>query len=280
MEKKKWGIIADSSCDYMPHALDDTDIVMDSVPFVISIGGRDYLDLEDLDTLAVCDAIESNADTGTTACPSPEAWAEKFRMAENIFAVTISSRLSGSYNSAIAAREMVLEEEPDKKIFVIDSKSAGTGLEFACEYVKEKIGEGLSFEAISMGVTECLENFRTIFALNSFHNLIKNGRMSRLAGFLAGKLKIWGIGAGDDGRIEVVGKARGKKNVVEFIINDMREHEYSGGCVYISHCHNPELAEAFAERVKSIWETAEFHIFKTRGLCSYYAERNGIIIGY
>ena len=93
-------------------------------------------------------------------------------------------------------------------------------------------------------------------------------------------LKIWGIGAGDDGRIEMVGKARGKKNVIEFIVNDMREHAFTGERLYISHCHNAEVAEALADRVKSIWEGVDVHIRKTRGLCSYYAERNGFIVSY
>lgn len=124
----KWNIITDSSCDMFGFEKEHENIVFSSVPFTISVGDENFVDDRNLDVDGMIDSMDACAEASHTACPSPHAWQEKFEQEGNVIAITISSKLSGSYNSACAAKDMVLEEQPDKKIAVIDSRSAGSEL--------------------------------------------------------------------------------------------------------------------------------------------------------
>ena len=116
---------------------------------------------------------------------------------------------------------------------------------------------------------------------NMVNNLIKNGRMSRIAGFIAGKFNLWGIGIGDDqGAIRIKQKVRGKRMALEAIIDDMKERMAEPTAVVISHCQNPELAETLKEAIEKLWHNIIVKVVPTRGLCSYYAERGGLIVAY
>ena len=110
-----WNIITDSSCDLLPSTSPDGRIQLTSVPFTIRIGERDFVDDEHLDTLEMLSAMEQERSAGHTSCPTPDAWLAQFEQADCAIAITISSQLSGSMNSALAARDMALEKDPDKK---------------------------------------------------------------------------------------------------------------------------------------------------------------------
>ena len=142
-----------------------------------------------------------------------------------MIAFTISSALSGSYNSACAARQMVLEEEPDKQIAIIDSRATGPEEAMLIWRARDLILAGMAFADIEKALNETAEKIHTSFALASYHNLIKAGRVSRLIGFIAGHLGFWGIGIGDEkGEIAIRGKARGSKSMVRFMTEIGRAH--------------------------------------------------------
>ena len=209
------------------------------------------------------DSMDACAEASHTACPSPHAWQEKFKQEGNVIAITISSKLSGSYNSACAAKDMVLEEQPDKKIAVIDSRSAGSELVLLVKKICELIESGADFET----VVEKTELY--------------SGRMSKIVGFVANRLGFWGIGIGSEqGTIEIKQKIRGSKKALDAIIEDMKERGYNCGKVVISHCRNAEFAESVKSAIQSVWDKAEVKIVRARGLCSYYAEKGGLIIGF
>lgn len=275
----EWNIITDSSCDMMPEP--NAQIPLASVPFVITIGHQEYIDDEHLDVAAMVDAMEKNSTASHSACPGPQTWADEFEKASHSIAITISSNLSGSMSSAVTAKEMVLEEHPEKKIAVLDSKSTGPEMTLCVEKIRELIGKGMHFEDIVSEAEAFLKKTRTAFALCSFDNLVKNGRMNRIVGFIARHLGVWGIGyASDHGTIAIKGKTRGAAGAINMILEDMKEHGFTGGKVSISHCQNPAIAEKLKEKIKELWTNCEVHILPTRGLCSYYAERGGFIISY
>lgn len=125
------------------------------------------------------------------------------------------------------------------------------------------------------------EHSHVIFALSSFDNLIKNGRMGRITGFLACKLGIWGIGIGSEqGTIAIKEKVRGSRNAVNSVLQDIKERGNHMETVLISHCENEKFAENLKEMIHSEWPKLEVRIMETRGLCSYYAEKGGVIIGF
>jgi DegV family protein with EDD domain len=277
----KWNIVTDSSCDLFPTALQGGEVQISSVPFVISVGNRDFVDDETLNTAAMLDAMERCKQASHTSCPSPQGWLEQFEKADFCIAITISSNLSGSMNSAVLAKEMVLERYPEKKIAVLDSHSTGPEIVICVEKICDLIEAGADFEKVVSEAEILLRDTHIVFALSSFDNLIKNGRMSKVAGFLASKLGMWGIGIGsDEGTISIKGKTRGAAKAMAMLLEDMKERGYHGGKVVISHCHNLAFADRLQSKIKELWQDAKISIMPTRGLCSYYAERGGLIVSY
>ena len=276
-----WNIVADSSCDLRKADIECSAVGFDTVPFIFKIGDAEYVDEENLDTMTLIEAMESCSTASSSACPSPHAWEELFMKAENTIAITISGNLSGSLNSALLAKENVLADHPEKKIAVLDSCSTGPECAMCIRKIAEWIKEGLDFETIVARGEEFLKNTRTCFALSSFDNLVKNGRMSRIAGFMAKALGMWGIGiASDIGTIVIRGKARGNVKALALITNIMKEYDFSGGTVTISHCCNLPMAEMLKTSILSQWPNTNVDFLETRGLDSYYAERGGLIVAF
>jgi len=280
MESMKWMIVTDSSCDLRTKELQEPDVAYVNVPFLLTLDGKDYSDDEQLNIPEMVDVMEVSK-ASHSACPSPGAWAEKFAQADQVIAVTISGNLSGSYGSAMAARDMVLEAYPEKKIEVIDSLATGPKLVMIVQQAIRQISEHMSFERVCESARELAQNVKTVFTLTSFHNLVQNGRVGRLAGFIAGKLGIRVIGIGTkEGQIHFKGLVRGEKKALRSIVNDMEENGYTGKPMAISQCLNPKLAEELKRMILEKWQNAAVQIFPTKGLDSYYAERNGLIISY
>jgi len=277
----KWGIITDSSCDFAIERVIPKNIKIEKVPFVITIGEKDYIDDEHLNVENMIDAMEACSEACHTSCPSPEKWYNLFEGCDNIIAITISEKLSGSYNSAIVAKNMILEKYPDKNIFILNSRSAGSVLSMYVEKTIELIEQELNFQQIVSSLEEIVKTKHTVFALASCSNLVKNGRVGKLAGFLAKKLKLWGIGvASKEGTILVKKKTIGINNVLSFFVKDMKENNFDGDSVVISHCQNLELATKLRDRILEVWKKIKVKILSTRGLCSFYAERKGLIVAY
>ncbi len=276
-----WQIVTDSSCDIVPAPSADGLVRHVSVPFVLSVGDQDFVDDETLNTADLINAMESCKQASRSSCPAPQAWLEHFKQAERTIALTISSNLSGSLNSAQAARHLALEKDASRQIAVVDSLSTGPEMTLCVEKIRELIGAGSSFEHVIAEAEEFLRRTHIAFALCSFDNLVKNGRMGKVAGLMAKKLQMWGIGIGtDEGTIAIKAKTRGSAKAVKLLIEDMAERGFAGGKVAISHCHNLALAEKLRDGIKELWNTADVGILPTRGLCSYYAERGGLIVSF
>ncbi len=276
----KWMIVTDSSCDLTSLKTESEEIGFDTVPFVMNIDGQEYVDDRNLEVPRMVDAMEK-AERSRSACPSPSAWESLFQKADRIIALTISSRLSGSYNSAMVGKSMALEEHPEKKIEVIDSLSTGPKLVLQAQLAARMIRAQASFGEVVEGCRNLAASARTIFTLSSFHNLVQNGRVSKIAGFLAGRLGIRVIGVGTpEGEIQMKDLMRGEQRTLKKIVRDMEENGYRGADMAISHCMNEPMAQSLKEMILSRWQEAKVQILPTRGLDSYYAERSGLIICY
>ena len=276
-----WHLVADSACDL--YTLDGCEDKMDftTIPFSIRIGGNEYIDTADMNISAMLEANETHDEIAQTACPSPEEWRAKFSAPGPVIAFTISSALSGSYNSACTGRTMLLEEQPDKQVMIIDSKATGPEEAMLIWRARDLILEGKPFEEIEKELNRTAERIHTSFALASYRNLIKNGRVSRLIGFIAGHLGFWGIGIGDDrGEIAIRGKARGSKSMIRFMVEEISRVGVAGRQILISHCRNLKDAEALKAALEAAFAGVEVLIQEARGLDSFYAERSGLIVGY
>ena len=274
----KWMIVTDSSCDLTGLDTGSSDIAFETVPFVMNIDGKDYVDNLSLSVPGMVDAMEA-ASASRSACPSPDAWSSAFEQADQIIAVTISGRLSGSFNSACVGKAMALENHPEKKIEIIDSLSTGPKLVLIAQQALRQIQDRVSFEEVCASCRRLAAKGRTIFTLSSFHNLVQNGRVSKIAGFLAGKLGIRVIGVGSsEGEIQLKEIMRGEQRTLRRILKDMEESGFAGGKIAISHCLNSSMADSLKQMILSRWSGADIEVLPTRGLDSYYAERSGLII--
>lgn len=276
-----WAILADSSCNLREYRPKAVDAVYRVAPLKINIAGREYVDDASLDVAELNRLILEEDTSSSSSCPSVGEWAELFRSADNIIAITISARLSGSYEAACMARDMVLEEGA-RNIHIVNSRAAGGKLEllvaqldgFLAKHPSASFDEAVAF-------VDRLESASTVlFSLSSYDNLTKSGRMPKLAGHLASKLNIRILGiASDEGTIKIVGPTRGSRKTLDKIVHTMRDQGFDGGMVYLDHVENEPGAQALADRIRQEWPDAEVRILPCGGLCSYYAENKGLIIG-
>ncbi len=277
----KWNIIADSSCDLTTAYINTENVRFSTIPFIISVGEKDYTDDEELDVGLMMSDMENTDSPTSSACPSPHMWEEEFKKADNTIAITLSSSLSGSHNSALIARGHVLEKYPDKKIHVLDSFSTGPECAMCILQLADWMEQDMEFDDIVKNAEQFLHDTHTAFALCSFDNLIKNGRMNKIAGFIAKTLGIWGVGtASSHGTISMKGKARGVAKAISIITDYMHSCKFSGGSVMISHCFNSDIAERLRAAVIEKWPSSTITVIATRGLDSYYAERGGLIAAF
>lgn len=275
-----WRIISDSSCDFFDLDQNTDDIYFSTVPFVITVDGRDYVDDDTLNVHELIAAMASGHKSHTS-CPSPADWIREFGDEGDVFAVTISSNLSGSYNSACTARQMVLEHDPDRNIEILDSRGTGPSLYMIIYKLRDLIAQGLSFEEVKTNIHAFMLNHKLIFALSSYHNLISNGRMPKIAGVVLGHLGLWGIGiASEEGTIKMKKVAKGGRRALGVIMNDIMERTADKGCIVMSHCENEAFAQNLKEAVHAAYKDMDIKILHTRGLCSYYAEKGGVIVGF
>lgn len=278
----RWKLVSDSGCSLLvPDGLAGIDIDYAEVPFVISVDNTDYIDEPGIDIEKMLEHIANCRSGGRTSCPSPHAWLEAWGNAENVIAFTLSAALSGSYNSAIAARHMALEKNPGRNIAVINTCGAGVFPEQLANIIYEGIEDGDSFDAIVSAADNAVREIQVMFALGSLDNLIKAGRLNKLVGYAAHRFNISAIGvASPGGRIELRHKFRGMKKIYGKLIDTLRETGFAGGELVISHCMNEDGAEKLGHLIKAEWLDADVSIVPASGLCSYYMGKGGMIITY
>lgn len=284
-----WAIVADSSCNlrsWKPQAPDTTFV---SVPLTIHVGGEEFIDDANLDVAELNRAVAQESQASSSSCPSVGVWAEEFRRADNVVAITISANLSGSYEAANTARTMVLDEfmrdhagiMTGKNVFILNSRATGGKMELIVELLDRYLTTNPSFDDVVAYLEKLDAASTVVFSLSSFDNLVKNGRMPRLAGSIASKLNIRMLGtASAEGTIKIIGPTRGEKKMYRKTIEVMASDGYHGGLVYIDHVDNEKSANELKALIEAQWPQAEVHILPCGGLCSYYAEESGLIIGY
>ena len=270
-------IVADSSANLLSFE----GIPYASVPLKIVTAEREYVDDATLDTGAMLTYIEGYKGKSGTACPSVGEWLEAFGDAEYVFTVAITSNLSGAHNSAVQAKGVYEEQYPQRKVCCLDSLSTGPEMVLIVEKLKELIDSGLSFEAVEAAIREYMKKTHLLFLLESVENLAKNGRVSPLIAKAVGFLNIRIVGkASDVGTLQQLHKCRGEKKGLEKVLEEMRNHGFTGGKVRINHAHNPSAAQALLELVRSHYSDIEAVVAPMTGLCCFYAERGSVMIGF
>ena len=269
-------IVVDSSADLSTNL--NKNVV--SVPLKIMTDVKEYVDDEKLDVKAMTEDLASYNGRSGSACPGTGEWLEAFGDAEWVFGVAITSHLSGSYNAARVAKEQYEEENSGRRVHIVDSLAAGPELVLIVEKIQECIESGMDFDAIVETVEDYANRAETIFALKSLRNLANNGRVNATVAKLAGILGIQVVGKAENGELEQTDKVRGDKKVTAVIVNNMKNMGYNGGKVGVGHCFNETAAEKLKAAIISEFPAANVNVWGLRGLCSFYAEQGGMIVGF
>jgi DegV family protein with EDD domain len=255
---------------------------LEVVPMRIQVGGQDYTDDETLSVPSLLEAMRQEKSASSTACPAPGAFAKAFEEAECSICFTISGSLSGTYNAAMTARDMVAESHPEKRVCVIDSKSTAGAMGLLVRRARALIlgSETPEFESVCDRLREYQAALRTVFTLECYDNLIKNGRMRPLVGTLLHTLGIRIIADGTpQGSIHVAGKTKGEQKTYRGIVELMtKSKDCRDADVFISQCENLSGALKLKELILSELPVREVSITSCRGLTSYYAMEKGLII--
>ena len=277
MNTRKIKIVADSSADL--HSYEGFPFA--SAPLKIVSAQREWVDNEALDVDEMVETLLRYSGKSGSSCPSPTDWLQAFEDYEEIFCVTITSNLSGSYGTACIAAEEYGEKHPERRVHVFDSLSTGPEMHLIIDRIAKLANSGMSFEEIRDGVNAYMQKTGLLFVLESMQNLANNGRCSRLAAKAAGILNIRPLGkASDVGTLEMLDKPRGEKKAVSATWQTMQELGYKGGKVYIAHCMNPGIAQRLQRSILEVYPQAQTEIYRCGGLCSFYAEKGGMLIGF
>lgn len=273
-------IVVDSCCE-LPEEL-KKDVRFEIVPLTLIVGDTyEKLDDESFDQKEFLQAVAQCPVSPKSACPSPERFMEAYRTeADHVYVVTLSSKLSGSYNSAVLGKNLYHETYGEKQIYVVDSRSASCGETQIAYKIAQWEAEGITFEEITSRIEQFVDGMHTYFVLDNLETLRKNGRLSGVKALVASTLSIKPVMAGEQGSIVQLGQSVGIKKalakMVDHVIRDVSEPEEK--CLMITHCNNPDRANSVKDQILAKVKFKDVLIMDTAGISSMYANDGGVIV--
>lgn len=272
-------IIIDSCGEFIEKWKEDPRF--ESVPLTLNVGGETIIDDDSFDQISFIKKVAACPECPKSACPSPERYMKAYDCeADHVYAVTLSSELSGSYNSAVLGKNMFLEEKPEKKVHVFNSRSASVGETLIGMKIQECEEMGVSFEETVEKVEAYIEEQHTFFVLDDLETLRKNGRLSKVKSLVASALKIKPVmGSTPEGTICQLDQARGiNKAMVKMVQHIVEKAENSQDKVLaISHCNCKDRAELLKNALLEKIDVKEVVILDTAGVSTMYANNGGVI---
>ncbi len=271
-------IISDSSCDLTPELKKSLDVVI--APLTMTLGTEAFVDDEALYVDNFIARMREYKGQAKSSCPSPHDYIEKHDKQSTNFVVTLSSKLSGSYNSANLAKEILAEQGVESHVF--DSKSASAGQLLIILKLRELINSGIEKMEIVKRIDDFIAKMKTFFVLENLDNMIKNGRMGKITGLIAGVLNIRLVLRADAGEIALFSKARGAQQSIMKLAETIGEtcHDTKDKILAITHCNNLKQVNKLVDIVKEKYAFKEIVVAPTKGLSSMYANEGGIIIAF
>ncbi len=273
----KTNLIVDSCVDFN----EDTESI-ERVPFRILIDDEEIID-KNTDILDLIRKMKKSSSQIKTACASPEEFINKIKTEASNFIVTISSQLSGSYNSAMVAVETIKEKFPDTFVHIFDSKTAAAGETLIALKIKQLIEENFKPKEIVEQTEKYISKLRTLFILDSLDNLAKNGRITNFKAMLANIMHIVPImGEDGEGRIVLKESIRGKRKAFSRLVDMLADYniDYENTVLGITHVNCLEKAEKLRDDIKAKYPFKDVKIFTSSGLSTVYAYDGGIVIAF
>lgn len=270
-------LVADSSANI--HTISSMEVTY--VPLKIVTDQKEYTDNTSLNVPDMLQDLREYKGKSGTACPSISDWIDAFGDADIVYGVAITSNLSGCYNAAAIAANEYMASHPGARVFILDSLSTGPEMQLILEKYAELIAAGKTFEEVCNEIRAYSARTHLIFSLESLDNFAKNGRVSPIVAKAVGVLGIRIVGkASDEGTLEPLHKCRGEKRALQQLLDSMNEMGYHGGKIRIAHSYNEGAATTFANMIHTHFPACDISVVCNRGLCCYYAEEGGILVGF
>ena len=274
-------IIGDSCIDLTADLKKDPHFQI--IPLTLQVGENQIVDDDTFDQKRFLELVKNSSESPKSACPSPELYKEAYECEEeNVFVITLSEHLSGSYNSAVLGKKLYEEEHGNdgKKIVVLGSDSASSGQLNIALLVQSLCQAALPFEEIEQRARAFIKNMKTYFVLESLDTLRKNGRLTGLQAFFATALNIKPVMSAESGVIIKLDQARGiNKALIRMVeIAVKNAGDTRDKVLAIAHCNNPERAEYVKQEMRKRAEFKDVIITETAGVATVYANDGGIIM--
>jgi DegV family protein with EDD domain len=272
-------IIADSSCNLHSDYIKDENIGFKIAPLKITVQDKTFVDDDNIDVDEMLKEVNASKKAGRTSCPSPYDYAQYYDEADYVVVITISSKLSGSYNSALAA----IESSKNKNVIIIDSKAVAGTMVLLVDKVYALLKEDkLSFKELETTLNEYRDSINLYFVLDKFDNLVKNGRMNRIIALIAETLLVKPLCYAYDGQIKILEKVRTSKGAYKRLVGHIQKDisDASNRVCIITHVKAPDLAEEVRQMIVNNYNFKEVRIMEAKGLTSFYALEKGIMVSF
>ncbi|MDD4531939.1 MAG: DegV family protein [Bacilli bacterium] len=275
----KYKIVVDSSSNLKSDYIKDDEIGFEVVPLTVKIGEREFVDSDDANVEEMLEALKANKAGGTSSCPAPGTYAEAYKEADNIIVITISAKMSGSFNSAFVGSL----EYKDKSIHIVDSKGTAGMMQLIVDKTYELIKSGMDFKNVEAEIDKYTDSLNLLFVLDKFDNLVRAGRMSKIAAFVATSLSIKPLCIANKGEIKILKKTRTMKMALKNVVNEMKElihdDDVNRVCIITSVQNDPtalKLKNIIAENMNF----KEIRIVDAKILDAYYELPGGLIVSF
>lgn len=272
-------IIMDS-CGELPGEL-LADERFERVPLGLEVGEYCVQDDENFNQAEFLRKVAEYPKCPKSSCPSPERFMESYHApVEHIYVVTLSSHLSGSYNSAELGKKLYYEKYGEKQIHVVDSESASGGETQIALKLMEMEEQGVPFSEIVERIEKFRDSIHTYFVLDNLETLRKNGRLSGVKALVASTLNIKPVMGSDRGEIiqrsQTIGINKALGRMADLAASEVEDAP--GRRLIITHCNAPDSAELVKKLVMAKAAFRECIIMDTRGISSMYANDGGVIV--
>ncbi len=270
-------VIADSCCDFTK--LDYRKGNVESVPMSVMIGGVDYLDDGKRTQEDWINLIKADSGYPQSACPSPDAFLNAFEEGKDNYVVTLSSKLSGVYQSAMLAKEIFEEDHEDTNIHVFDSLSAAAGEHLIYDAIAERAEAGMGFAQIVEEVEALRDRMKTIFVLDDLETFKRNGRLKGIKALVATTMNIKPVLTGKEGLIEQIDQGIGMQRAVNRMIYHIEKMKLDPtGKVRITQCASKDLCTRVALVLRERFGFSDIKILNAGGISTAYENPGGIVV--
>jgi len=273
-------IVVDSGCDINEALISDSICTLTHVPLNLQIEDKVYLDNENFNQDEYMSHMESSTVAVKTSAPSPGLFFEQFKKGDNVFVVTLSSKLSATYQSAITAKDMYFEEYGKKFIHVFDSLAASVGESVIAMKIADLLKKDFGANEVVEQVNQFVKGMNTYFILDKFDNLVKTGRVNPYIAKVASFLNIKPVCGSENGEIKMLDKARGYGKALHKLVDIIKNNtpDIESRVINITHVKAYEKAVELKNEFMKHLKAKDIVIHESKGVTTTYANRGGVVV--